>query len=248
MRIHLQLPRLASCLFWPIAKSGFIDAKAMRVRDQKGLLVRTHAFLALGITLHGRKELLAYRIFYRGEFSLPPSSVTCASISISTWPSRNTRRKSLPISVPPTPSKASTTPSKPSSAMPAASSIPNAKPPSKSGSSSTASNDQLALSPADASPPTSANASAISKTSTNPNSLQPPYTRSLTTTTETVLHYPPTPSLSAHSFTIKDRALRLRNALLRATGRVCFAAPLRRALGICHTRADWENWGLFAIL
>jgi len=63
----------------------------------------------LGITLHGRKELLAYRIFYRGEFSFPPSSVTCASLSISTWPSRNTRRKSLPISVPPTPSKASTT-------------------------------------------------------------------------------------------------------------------------------------------
>ena len=23
MRIHLHLPRLASCLFWPIAKSGF---------------------------------------------------------------------------------------------------------------------------------------------------------------------------------------------------------------------------------
>lgn len=45
----------------------FIDAKALRIRDQKGTLVRAHSFLALGITFDGRKELLAYKLFYRPE-------------------------------------------------------------------------------------------------------------------------------------------------------------------------------------
>ena len=44
-----------------------IGAKVLRIRDEKGAVVRTHAFLALGITLEGRKEALAYRIFYRPE-------------------------------------------------------------------------------------------------------------------------------------------------------------------------------------
>jgi len=32
MGIHLHLPRLASCLLWPIAKSGFTFVKAWRAK------------------------------------------------------------------------------------------------------------------------------------------------------------------------------------------------------------------------
>lgn len=44
-----------------------IDAKAVRLRDEKGTLLRGHTFLALGITLEGRKEILGHSIFPRPE-------------------------------------------------------------------------------------------------------------------------------------------------------------------------------------
>ena len=45
----------------------FIDAKVIRIRDEKDTLVRAHAFLALGITLEGKKEILGHRLYYRSE-------------------------------------------------------------------------------------------------------------------------------------------------------------------------------------
>ncbi len=44
-----------------------IDAKAVRIRDEKGTLLRGHTFLALGITLEGRKEILGHSSFHRPE-------------------------------------------------------------------------------------------------------------------------------------------------------------------------------------
>jgi len=44
-----------------------LDAKTLYIRDEKGILVRAHAIIALGITFKGHKEILAYRIFYRSE-------------------------------------------------------------------------------------------------------------------------------------------------------------------------------------
>gem|GEM_PF-2832302 len=43
MRIHLHLPRLASCLFWPIAKSGIMAKRAPPNRErQKCCSARKH--------------------------------------------------------------------------------------------------------------------------------------------------------------------------------------------------------------
>ena|GEM_PF-6666298 len=145
----------------------------MRVRDQKGLLVRPMRSRPWALPCTAAKNCW------------PIASSTAANSPSRLHPSPAPAYRSVPgLRVIPAANRSpypfhqprrrpQQRPSKPSSAMPAASSILNAKPPSKSTSSSTASNDQLGFSPADASPSTSPNGSAISKTSINPNSLQP---------------------------------------------------------------------------
>jgi len=59
MRIHLHLPRLASCLFWPIAKSGVKTLLLNRRCSTIRIMRVTGAGQMLGAGLHGDKEMVS---------------------------------------------------------------------------------------------------------------------------------------------------------------------------------------------